>query len=68
MANFPPNQLPCLWKRLRRSIGKTRAKNGRKLHVNDSKLVYSSAGGLRELERSILALTASSGNWCESVP
>ena len=55
--------LPCLWKRLRRSVGKTRSKSGRKLHVNDSKLVYAPASGLKELERSVLALvnTTASG-------
>lgn len=61
------DEIPCLWKRLRRSVSKTRSKNGRKLHVNDSKLVYSPSVGLKELERSIIALAGSSGGWCESV-
>src|SRR5688572_19007194 len=43
---------PCLWKRLRKHVSKNRTKNGRKLHVNDSKVVYAPAAGLKELERS----------------
>src|SRR5579872_3883925 len=48
--------LPCLWKRLSRLVSKNRLASGRKLHINDSKLVYSPANGLKELERSILAV------------
>ncbi|MGE5610249.1 MAG: hypothetical protein ACM359_13425, partial [Bacillota bacterium] len=51
----PGEDLPCLWKRLRRVASKTRDKSGKKIHVNDSKLVYTPAGGLRELEKAILA-------------
>jgi hypothetical protein len=47
---------PCLWKRLGRYVSRNRSKTGRKIHVNDSKLVYSPAGGLKELERAVLAL------------
>lgn len=54
---------PCLWKRLRKHVSKNRTKNGKKLHVNDSKVVYAPAAGLKELERSILALLAASGEW-----
>ena len=43
--------IPCLWKRLARLVSKNRLASGRKLHVNDSKLVYSTATGLKELER-----------------
>jgi hypothetical protein len=32
-------QLPCLWKRLRKLVSKNRLKSGKKLHVNDSKEV-----------------------------
>lgn len=52
------DDLPCLWKRLRKLVSKNRTKNGKKLHVNDSKLVYSSGQGVKELERSILAILA----------
>lgn len=55
--------LPCLWERLRKHVSKTRVKGGKKLHVNDSKAVYSPAGGLKELERSLLALVAATGEW-----
>ncbi len=51
-------ELPCLWKRLRKLVSKSRTKNGKKLHVNDSKMVYSAGLGVKELERSILAILA----------
>src|SRR2546421_4745450 len=56
-------KLPCLWSRLRKVVSKNRSKSGRKLHVNDSKLVYSPGIGLKELERSVLAVAAA---WRES--
>ena len=41
-------ELPCLWKRLRKHVSKTAGlREGRKIHVNDSKLVYSPVGGLK---------------------
>jgi hypothetical protein len=51
---------PCIWKRLRKNLRKTRARNGKTLHVNDSKLVYSS-GEIGELERAVLAIAAAAG-------
>ncbi len=48
--------LPCLWERLSRMASKSRDKRGQKLHVNDSKAVYSPSQGLKELERSVLCL------------
>lgn len=63
-----PETWPCLWKRLGRYVSRNRLKTGRKLHVNDSKVVYSPAGGLKELERSVLAVLAASGDWCDDVP
>jgi hypothetical protein len=59
--NAPADELPCLWKRLSRVVSKNRLVSGRKLHVNDSKLVYSPANGLKELERSVLAVLCASG-------
>ncbi len=56
-------QIPCLWKRLNRCVSRNRSKSGRKLHVNDSKIVYSPANGLAELERSVLALVTAMGDW-----
>jgi hypothetical protein len=47
---------PCLWKALQRYVSRNRSKTGRKLHINDSKLVYSPSAGLKELERSVLAV------------
>jgi hypothetical protein len=47
---------PCLWKALRKLVSRTRSASGRKIHINDSKLVYSPSTGLKELERSILCL------------
>ncbi|GIW76479.1 MAG: hypothetical protein KatS3mg104_1542 [Phycisphaerae bacterium] len=48
--------LPCLWDRLGRMVSRSRDKRGLKLHINDSKQVYSSTIGLKELERSVLCL------------
>ena len=53
--------VPCLWGRLRKHVSRNRLKSGRKIHVNDSKLVYSAGSGLKELERSVLASTAAMG-------
>jgi len=64
-------QFPCLWKRLGKHVSRNKLKTGRKIHVNDSKLVYSAAGGLKELERSVLALLAAScpdAQWCADLP
>src|SRR5256885_2758612 len=55
------DNVPCLWKRLTKLVSKNRGKSGRKLHVNDSKQVYSPALGLKELERSILCIMLASG-------
>ena len=57
------DEIPCLWKRLSRCVSKNRVKSGRKLHVNDSKIVYSPSTGLVELERSVLALVTACGEW-----
>lgn len=56
-------ELPCIWSRLKKFVSRNRSKTGRKLHVNDSKAVYSPAGGLKELERSVLALSAAWRRW-----
>jgi hypothetical protein len=50
--------VPCLWKLLRKYVSRHRTKAGKKLHVNDSKQVYQPNVGLRELERSVLALAS----------
>ena len=55
--------MPCVWGRLKRYVSHNRSKTGRKLHVNDSKLVYSPSGGLKELERSVLAQASLSVFW-----
>src|SRR3954454_22175229 len=47
---------PCVWKRLGKLVSKNRSKTGRKIHLNDSKQVYSPGIGLKELERSVLSL------------
>jgi hypothetical protein len=49
-------ELPCIWKRLAKVASKKRQPSGKKLHINDSKLVYSPSNGLHELERSVLAI------------
>ena len=63
-----PADWPCLWKRLGRYVSRNRLKSGRKLHVNDSKLVYSPAGGLKELERAVLAILATRCDGCDDLP
>jgi hypothetical protein len=60
----PDSPPPCLWKRLTKLVSKNRTKTGRKLHVNDSKEVYSPALGLKELERSILCVLSAAGHQC----
>jgi ribonuclease HII len=50
-----PDSQPDAWKCLRSAVSATRDKSGRKLHVADSKKVYSPSIGLKELERSVLA-------------
>src|SRR5215472_2249792 len=56
-------ELPCLWGRLRKLVSRNRTKTGRKLHVNDSKIVYSPGLGLKELERSVLAVMTAWRSW-----
>jgi ribonuclease HII len=51
-------EIPCLWQRLSKHVSKKRSTTGKKLHINDSKLVYSPSGGLKELERAVLTLLA----------
>lgn len=63
ISEIEGDEIPCLWKRLNRCVSKSRVKGGRKLHVNDSKIVYSPSNGLAELERSVLALVTASGEW-----
>ncbi len=54
---------PCMWKMLGRVVSKNRGKTGRKLHINDSKQVYSPGLGLKELEKSVLAVISAAGEW-----
>lgn len=54
------NGTPDLWKRLSRHTSLKRSATGRKIHINDSKAVYTPAAGVRELERSVLCLLLSS--------
>src|SRR5688572_14741869 len=60
-------EIPCLWKRHGKYVSRNRLKSGKKLHVNDSKLVYSSSQGLKELERSVLALATAWQGWCDDL-
>src|SRR3954467_13829267 len=62
----PAGELPCLWKLLKKVIGKTRSKTGKRIHINDSKLVYQPGpNGLKELERGILTLARAWGDSCD---
>jgi hypothetical protein len=56
---------PCIWKLLRKHLNKKPSRSGKTLHVNDSKLVYSS-GDIAALERSMLAIALASGLPAES--
>jgi hypothetical protein len=51
-------QIPDGWKLLRRAVSRTRDGSGKRIHVNDSKKVYSPSAGLGELERAVLCLVA----------
>ncbi len=62
----PSAALPCLWKRLRKCVSKHRLRSGKKLHVNDSKAVYSPAIGIKELERAVLSLAWSWRDSCHA--
>jgi hypothetical protein len=62
-----PMASPCVWSLLRRYVSRNRGKTDRKIHVNDSKQVYSPSFGLKELERSVLAIMAASGELPENL-
>jgi len=59
-------EMPCLWTRLHNAVSRRRTggAGGGKLHINDSKAVYTPSGGLRELERGVLALSGCAGAPC----
>jgi hypothetical protein len=64
----PAGELPCLWKLLKKVVGKTRSKTGRRIHINDSKLVYQPGPeGLKELEKGILTLLATVAADCSDL-
>ena len=48
--------LPDLWACLKKAVSRKKSRDGRTLHVNDSKAVYSPSAGLAELERAVLCL------------
>jgi len=60
----PEDGAPDLWALLGKLVARTRSRSGKKIHVNDSKQVYSASAGLKELERSILSLCAT----CHDMP
>ena len=60
-------ELPDVWERLKRSVSKKRDRGGRRIHVDDSKKVYSPSAGLAELEKSLLAWVAAGGNDCPTL-
>ena len=60
------DELPCVWKRLKKLVSKNRTKGNKKLHVNDSKIVYQA--GVKELERAILTLLVTQGtDRCDAI-
>jgi ribonuclease HII len=54
--DVPADPVPDGWAILKRLVSAKRDPTGRRLHVNDSKKVYSPSTGLGELERAVLAL------------
>lgn len=60
----PADPPPDGWKILKRLLSAKRDATGKRLHVNDSKKVYSPAAGLAELERAILTLLAACHGPC----
>jgi hypothetical protein len=64
----PAGDLPCLWKLLKRVVGKTRSKTGKRIHINDSKLVYQPGPeGLKELEKGVLTLLTNCFGPCDDL-
>ncbi|HEX8523633.1 MAG TPA: hypothetical protein VF669_15365, partial [Tepidisphaeraceae bacterium] len=55
------DEIPCIWKKLRRLVSKNRLRSGKKLHINDSKAVYNPSIGVKELERAVLTVLCA---WC----
>ncbi len=51
-------ELPCLWTLLERGVCRRVAEAGQRVAVNDSKVLYTPALGLKHLERGTLALLA----------
>lgn len=60
-------EMPCAWERLKHAVSRRKSAGGRKLHINDSKVVYSPATGLKELERSVLAMSAGAHGLCATL-
>lgn len=54
--------VPDLWKALKGSVCRKRDAKGRRLHVGDSKQVYSPSIGIKELERGVLAFAGVGGH------
>ena len=52
---------PQVWDLLRRCVSQKRDRTGRRIHVGDSKQVYSPSAGLGELERSVLTWLSAAG-------
>ena len=59
-VNPNATETPDLWKLLKPAVSRKRSKDGRKLHIADSKSVYSPSAGLAELERAVLSFLACS--------
>lgn len=61
------DEIPCGWTLLKRIAAKKRDPAGKRLHINDSKKVYSPSTGLAELEKSILCLLAVAADRAETL-
>jgi ribonuclease HII len=59
--------IPDLWKHIKCVFSKTRDKTGKRLHINDSKQVYTPTIGLANLEKAVLSLVPGATNLNELV-
>lgn len=59
--------VPDVWKMLSPVVSRVRDRSGRKLHIGDSKAVYSPSAGVGGLERGVLAFAAAGGMAVDSL-
>lgn len=65
--HIPSDDIPNVWKLLPGILSQKKCAKGRRLHVNDSKAVYSPSAGMKELERAVLCMAINAGTPCGSL-